>query len=127
MKTILIADDQPEVRELVEATLDIGENEFIMATNGNEAISLAREHGPDIIILDVMMPGGPDGIEVCRRLREQEEMAHAKIIMLTARGQDRDIQLGLEVGADAYLIKPFSPLELMELVDSFSEEKTRGR
>ena len=77
---------------------------------------MALASRPDVVVLDVMMPGGLDGIEVCRRIRADPHMGHTKVVMLSARGSARDIDEGRKAGADVYLIKPFSPLELIQQV-----------
>jgi two-component system, OmpR family, phosphate regulon response regulator PhoB len=118
MKTILIVDDQPEVRELVCVTLEIGPYTMLTASNGDEALAMARKHHPDLILLDVQMPGGSlDGIGVCRTLKKAPETRDITIIMLTAKGQDWDKQVGIDAGADDYFVKPFSPLHLMNKVE----------
>jgi two-component system phosphate regulon response regulator PhoB len=118
MKKILIVDDQQEVRELVSVTLEIGSHEILTASNGSEALKIARSAHPDVILLDVMMPGGPDGIEVCRRLKSDVSTQDIYIVILTAKGQDADRQRGADAGADDYFVKPFSPLELMQKIDT---------
>jgi DNA-binding response OmpR family regulator len=117
MKKILIVDDQLEVRELVEVTLNIGSYEIYKAASGESALQIAGEVRPDLIILDVTMPGGIDGYEVCRRLRSNPATRDSSIVMLTARGQEDDRQRGKEAGADDYFAKPFSPLELLNKVE----------
>lgn len=118
MKKILIVDDQPEVRELVEVTLNIGDYEIIQAENGPEALAKARTEKPDLIILDVMMPiGGLDGFEVCETLKKDPATSDIIIVMLTAKGQNFDKEKGRQVGANDYFVKPFSPLELMNKVE----------
>ena len=119
MKKILIVDDQPEVRELVSVTLEIGPYRILTAENGNQAMSVARAELPDLMLLDVQMPGGTlDGLEVCRALKSDPRTKNIHIIMLTAKGQDWDKQAGHNAGADDYFVKPFSPLELMNKVES---------
>ena len=86
--------------------------------DGEEALLLAREEAPDIVLLDWMIEGGTSGIEVCRRLRRLAETANVPIIMLTARGQEEDRVRGLETGADDYVTKPFSPRELVARVNA---------
>lgn len=117
MKTIMIVDDQMEIRELVEVTLNVGEYRMLKAKSGEEALALARLHQPDLIIMDVMMPGGMDGLQATRLLREDAATCHSKIIMLTAKGQKADIEKGLQAGADDYFVKPFSPLDLIRKVE----------
>lgn len=119
MKKILIVDDQSHIRDLVATTLDIGPYQILEASNGLEAIRLAQQEKPDLILLDVMMSEGEmDGFEVCRRLKSDEGTRGCFVVMLTARGQERDIEQGFAAGADAYFVKPFSPLELMIKVDT---------
>lgn len=117
MKKILIVDDQPEVRELVRVTLEIGPYDIYMAKNGNEAIEQAHQQQPDLILLDVMMPDGPDGLEVCRTLKSDPDTDAIYIVMLTSKGQDWDLEAGYDAGANDYFIKPFSPLELIQKVE----------
>lgn len=117
MKTILIVDDKTEVRELVEVTLRGGDYRILQAENGNQALEIARAEKPDLMLLDVMMPGGIDGFEVCERLKSDPATEGITIIMLTAKGQDVDRARGSEVKADGYYTKPFSPLELLQKVE----------
>lgn len=115
MKTILLADDEPNLRTLVHTTLEDSRYNILEAANGSDALQLARARKPDLLVLDWMMPG-ISGIDVAKQLRGNPETAHIPIIMLTARGQEKDKAQGLDAGAFAYLIKPFSPLELLEKV-----------
>jgi len=118
MKKILIVDDQLEVRELVQVTLEIGDYQILAAENGQQALEVAQAERPDIILLDIMMPGSNvDGLEVCRRLKNDPEMAHTTIVMLSAKGQESDIEAGRAAGADDYFTKPFSPIALIEKVE----------
>jgi two-component system phosphate regulon response regulator PhoB len=118
MKKILIVDDQPEVRELVDVTLRIGDYIIWQAASGDQALTLARAEHPDLILLDVMMPTSSiDGFEVCRQLKSDPLTQDINIVMLTARGQEADVEMGKTVGADDYFTKPFSPLQLMNKVE----------
>ena len=118
MKTILIVDDQPEVRELVEVTLRIGDYKILQASSGDEALALARTEQPDLMLLDVMMPNSTvDGFEVCRQLKSDPHTSTIDIVMVTARGQESDYEIGKQAGADDYVTKPFSPLQLMNKVE----------
>jgi CheY-like chemotaxis protein len=118
MKKILIVDDQLEVRELVQVTLEIGDYQILAAENGQQALEVAKAEQPDIILLDIMMPGSDvDGLEVCRRLKDDPEMADTTIVMLSAKGQESDIEAGRQAGADDYFTKPFSPIALIEKVE----------
>ena len=118
MKKILIVDDQLEVRELVQVTLEIGDYQILTAENGKEAIEVAYREHPDIILLDIMMPGSDvDGLEACRRLKSDTATEDITIVMLSAKGQDDDIEVGKAAGADDYFTKPFSPIALIEKVE----------
>ena len=117
MKKILIVDDEEKVRKLVEVTLSGSDLEVLHASSGDEALETAREAKPDVILLDIMMPGGLDGFDVCRLLREDPDTEGIYIIMLTAKGQKSDKEKGLALGADDYFIKPFSPMQLMDKID----------
>ncbi len=117
MKTILIVDDQPEVRELVEVTLRSDDYRILTEASGEAAVRTALAEHPDVIIMDVMMPGAIDGFQATERIRGDPAMAGCPIIMLTARGQQADRERGLKAGATDYLTKPFSPLELMTKIE----------
>jgi len=123
VKKILIVDDQPEVRELVEVTLSIGDYQILQASSGDEALALTRIERPDLVLLDVMMPNSSiDGFEVCRRIKSDPVLHQTVVIMVTARGQEQDLQIGKAAGADGYFTKPFSPLELMSKVEEMLGE-----
>ncbi len=115
-KKILIVDDQGELRMLVRMTLEFGDYELHEADNGVRALELVESINPDLVILDVMMPGELDGYQVCERIKQGKESGATRVLMLTARGQKMDMETGESVGADNYLVKPFSPLELIEVV-----------
>ena len=116
MKKILIVDDEERVRRLIETTLDIGDFQIFQAKDGEEALKIAQEEKPALILLDIMMPG-MDGFEVCKRLKNNSETKGSYIIMLTAKGQKQDIEKGYTVGADDYFVKPFSPMELLNKIE----------
>ena len=117
---LLIVDDNPEVRNLLRLTLSFGDYSIREATNGIDALMLIREWRPDIVLLDIMMPGEKDGLQVCREVKNDEAIKDTFIAMLTARGQKLDMQEGTNAGADAYLIKPFSPIELNKMISNFT-------
>ena len=117
MKKILIVDDQEEVRDLVEITLRSENCRIFQAENGKDAIKVAKVEKPDLIIMDIMMPGGMDGIETTRILKNDPNTKDCRVIMLTAMGQDADKETGFDAGADDYFVKPFSPLELINKVE----------
>ncbi|MDN5292822.1 MAG: two-component system, OmpR family, alkaline phosphatase synthesis response regulator PhoP [Eubacteriales bacterium] len=112
---ILVVDDEPNIVELVRFNLEREGYEVIAAGRGSEGLKAAREKKPDLIILDIMLPE-IDGYEICRLLQQDAETSHIPIIMLTARGEEVDRVLGLELGADDYITKPFSPRELVARV-----------
>ncbi|MDB6066171.1 MAG: Two component transcriptional regulator, winged helix family [Pedosphaera sp.] len=109
---ILVVDDEPDAVELIKFNLKAGGYEVITAADGEEALKKARAVLPDLIILDLMLPE-VDGLEVCKILRRDQRVAATPIIMLTAKAAEIDRVLGLELGADDYVTKPFSPRELM--------------
>ena len=119
MKKILIVDDQIEVRELVQVTLEIGDYQILSAENGQQAIDIAQAEHPDIILMDIMMPGSEvDGLEACRRLKADTATNDITIVMLSAKGQESDVDAGRIAGADDYFTKPFSPIALIEKVEA---------
>jgi two-component system, OmpR family, phosphate regulon response regulator PhoB len=113
---ILIVDDQPDLRKLVRLTLSPSNFELFEASDGLQALDQARAVKPDLVLLDVMMPGELNGYQVCATMRQEPELQHTQIILLTARGQQNDLEEGFEVGANNYLVKPFSPTQLLDLV-----------
>ncbi|MBZ5648683.1 MAG: response regulator [Acidobacteriia bacterium] len=115
MNTILIADDEESLRLLIRTTLESPEVTLLEATDGNTALEIARREQPDLIVLDWMMPG-KSGIEVAKELRADPRTAAIAIVMLTAMGQEQDRKQGLAAGVQAFLVKPFSPLELLDRV-----------
>ncbi|AZR74449.1 DNA-binding response regulator [Anoxybacter fermentans] len=112
---VLVVDDEDAIRELIVFNLKQQGFEAIEAADGLEAIRKVEEERPDLVILDLMLPK-MDGLEVCQKIRHSRELAKIPIIMLTARGEEVDRVLGLEIGADDYVTKPFSPRELMARV-----------
>jgi DNA-binding response OmpR family regulator len=112
---ILVVDDEPNILMSIEYILDMEGYEVHTARDGEEALSVAECIRPDLILLDVSMPR-KDGYEVCRILREREDMAGTKVIMLTAKGQALEKKKGIEVGADEYVTKPFSAVDLLEKI-----------
>ncbi|OMI36816.1 response regulator transcription factor [Streptomyces sparsogenes] len=114
MKRVLVVDDDPTVSEVVAGYLDRAGFAVDVAADGPTAVARASARPPDLVVLDLMLPG-MDGLEVCRRLRAAGPLP---VIMLTARGDEEDRVLGLEIGADDYVTKPFSPRELVLRVES---------
>ncbi len=119
---VLIVEDQPDIRKLITMTLEFSDYELHEAENGDDGYHKAVAFQPHVMLLDIMMPGSMDGLQVCAKLKQHASHRRTRIIMLTARGQQADIDAGKKAGADAYLIKPFSPLELMDKVERFLEE-----
>jgi len=112
--SILVVDDEPTIGEVVSRYLERAGYEARVAGDGREALRLAGDHRPDLVVLDLMLPG-MDGLEVMRRLRERDAMS---VILLTAKGETSDRVIGLRLGADDYVVKPFSPAELVARVDA---------
>ena len=111
MSTILIVDDHPDIRHLMRLLLERS-YDLIESANGSEALELVRRHKPEIVVLDVMMPGEMDGLQVLKAIKSDPDLKQTYVIMLTARGQASDIEFATNLGADVYFVKPFSPLAL---------------
>src|SRR5204863_3178807 len=114
--TVLIVDDEPNIVQLVRITLEDSRVQVLEAADGTTGLDRAVAFKPDLVLLDVDLPD-LSGLEVCRRLRQDAELAKTKIVMLTAAAQRDDIVRGLAAGADEYLTKPFSPVRLLSLVE----------
>jgi DNA-binding response OmpR family regulator len=119
---VLVADDDPRQAEVVRRYLTSEGHEALVVHDGRAALEQARRQQPDLLILDVMMPG-LDGLHVCRTLRQESDVL---VLMLTARTSEDDLLLGLELGADDYLTKPYSPRELMARVRTLLRRASRG-
>jgi two-component system phosphate regulon response regulator PhoB len=119
-KTILLVDDDPDIREIVRIVLEDQGRTIFEAGTGIEGLQIAKQELPDLIILDWMMPG-MEGIDVARALGRETETGGIPIIMLTSRDADSDFEQSREAGVFAYLVKPFSPLQLVNTVDSALE------
>ena len=109
---ILVVDDEPDILDLVQYNLSKAQYDVVGVVSGEEALAQARTTPPDLIVLDLMLPG-VDGLEVCKALKRDTRTAVIPIVILTARGEEADIVAGLELGADDYLTKPFSPRVLL--------------
>ena len=117
MTAILIADDDADIRDLVAFKLEQAGFDVTAVDNGLSALAAANEAPPDLVVLDVMMPG-LSGIDVCRALRAEASTAQLPVILLTARAQEGDVEVGFGAGADDYVVKPFSPRELVSRVEA---------
>lgn len=111
-RTALVVEDEPEIADLVKFHLQREGVDVTITRSGRRALELARQDLPDLLVLDLMLPD-LDGLEVCRRLKEHDETRSIPVVMLTARGSEADIVTGIEMGADDYVTKPFSPRVLM--------------
>lgn len=114
---VLIADDELRLRKVVSLHLKKSGIEVVEAGNGKVAVEMAEEHTPDVIVLDVMMPE-KTGLEACAELKKNDRFKGTPVILLTAMAESEDLKKGEEVGADAYLTKPFSPKELIDVIKS---------
>jgi two-component system alkaline phosphatase synthesis response regulator PhoP len=117
MTKILIAEDERDIRDLIMFTLRFAGYEVIAASNGEEAVALALQEIPDLILSDVRMPR-MNGYEVCEKIKAQEKTKHIPVIFLSAKGQDTEIQTGIDVGAAEYLLKPFAPDQLTSRIQA---------
>jgi DNA-binding response OmpR family regulator len=117
LRTLLIVDDEAGVRSLVRMTLASESYRIIEASEGSGALALAREHHPDLILLDVMLPD-ISGIDVCRELKSDATMKSTSVVMLSAKAQQADLGDAKSAGADGYFTKPFSPIALLQKVEA---------
>ena len=124
MTKILIAEDEPDIRDLIAFTLRFAGFEVVTASNGKEAVELAPAEMPDLILMDVRMPI-MTGYDACRHFKADPQLMHIPVVFLSAKGQESEIQAGLEVGAEEYLLKPFGPNELTDLVPEGELSKRR--
>ncbi len=111
-ETVLVVEDDEDILQLLSYNLETAGYEVLTSEDGYEGLNLAKQHRPSLIILDIMLPG-IDGFEVCKEIKRRAETADTPVIMLTARGEEVDRIVGLELGADDYVVKPFSPRELL--------------
>ena len=125
-RTVLVADDDEDILQLVSFRLERAGYTVVTAADGAQALAAARQHQPDLAVLDVMMPG-LNGYEVTRQLRADPATAAIPVILLTARVQEADVSRGFEAGADDYLRKPFSPQELRSRVQAILARRSSVR
>lgn len=122
---ILVVDDEEDIQELVRYNLARNGFDVTVAGTGEAAIEKARKKLPDMVLLDLMLPG-IDGLEVCNILRHDQKTSHIPIVMLTARGEEADVVAGLELGADDYITKPFSPRVLVARIKAVLRRKSEA-
>ena len=122
-QTVLVVDDDPLILRVVSTVLDLEEFEVVTARSAREALEVLGTARPHLVVCDVMMPE-MDGFELCQQIRQDPDHAKLPIILLTARDSDADRRRGSEVGGDAYLTKPFSPLELIDEIDRLLDERS---
>jgi two-component system response regulator MtrA len=120
MAKIVVADDDADIRDLVVYKLEQSGHDVVPVGDGAAAVDACRAEHPDLAVFDVMMPG-MTGIDACRELRADADLAGIPVILLTARAQETDIEQGFNVGADDYVVKPFSPRELDSRVNAVLE------
>jgi CheY-like chemotaxis protein len=120
LRTVVIADDESSMRLLVHATIESDEYRVVEAADGTEAWALVQKLRPSLVLLDVQMPG-QSGLEVLKLIKDDPTLASTRVILLTAKAQETDIESGLIAGADFYLTKPFSPLDLLTRVEEALE------
>jgi len=123
-RKVLIADDEPDIRELLHYNLAADGYEVLLAKDGDEALDKAKKNKPDLILLDVMMPK-KSGVEVCQLLRSQKQFSDTLIVMLTALSDDGSVIKGLETGADDYIGKPISPKVLLSRLQALFRRQTK--
>ena len=124
MAKILVAEDERDIRDLVAFTLRFAGYEVFTAANGEEAVSIAPDVSPDLILMDVRMPR-MTGYEACRLMKLNPELKDIPIVFLSAKGQETEIQTGLDAGAEEYLLKPFAPDQLTERVKAVLAKYSR--
>lgn len=117
-KTLMIVEDSGEVRKLLRITLGYGLYRIHETDNAAEALLLARSIRPDVMVLDVMLPGGVNGFQLCELVKRDPSLCNAFVVMVTARGSEADLEEGRRCGADAHVVKPFSPAHLIQVIES---------
>lgn len=125
MAKILIVEDEKDIRQLVIYTLQYAGYQVVAAMNGEEAVVLAQQEKPDLILMDVRMPR-MDGYQAAQMIKNDEITQHIPIVFLSAKGQESEVEHGFEVGAEDYMIKPFSPTELIDRIRSVIEDNGEG-
>ena len=119
---ILVVEDDPVVRELIEFKLSSAGHEVLLEADGEAGLATAKTQRPDLIVLDWMMPK-LTGLEVCAAIREDEAISDTSVLLLTARAQENDVEKGFAAGANDYLLKPFSPRELLSRIEALAARR----
>jgi len=114
---VLMVEDQPDIRKLIRMALEFESWQVYEAVDAPSGVELARQLVPDVILMDVMMPGAFDGLEACRRIKADPLLKNTKLIVVSAKSLASDVDAGKAAGADEYLCKPFSPLELIDTIE----------
>lgn len=125
MAKVLLIEDHVDIRRLIRISLGKG-FELQEAEDGAAGLEAARRHKPDLVVLDVMMPGEIDGLGVLDAIRADPELRHTKVVMVTAKGQASDLEEGMRRGADAYLVKPFRTSELVDCIKTLLQSRQAG-
>ncbi len=126
MYKVLIVDDQVDIRRMMSIVLG-DDYALLEAEDGISALNLVRQHKPDVVLLDIMMPGDLDGLQVLQAIRNDPEIRDTCVIMVSAKGQVTDSALGMQMGANAYFVKPFSPLQLQAAIrEQLAKMKSNG-
>lgn len=125
MTKILVAEDDKDIRELIVLSLRFSGYEVIPAPDGQQAVDLTFEEKPDLIMLDIRMPG-LTGFEALKQIKGRPEFENVPVVILSAKGQDSEIQMGLDLGANQYILKPFAPDELVTKIGQIMAETNRA-
>lgn len=121
MTSVLIVEDQLDIRKLLRMTLEFDVPEIREAETGDAGWAMAMEMRPDIVLLDVMLPGTLNGLEVCRLIKAEPSLKHTKVVMISARALSEDKDAGIAEGADVYMAKPFSAVQLIDVIYRLQE------
>lgn len=126
MHKVLVVDDQADIRRMIMIALS-GDYDLLEAEDGVTALDMVKKHKPDVVLLDVMMPGEMDGLQVLQAIRADADIKSTRVIMVSAKGQVSDYELGMQLGANAYFVKPFSPLQLLDAIGEQIAQLEAGR
>ena len=123
MAHILVAEDERDIRDLIKFSLTFAGHQVTVAANGEEAVQQAQKVNPDLIMMDVRMPK-MTGYEACREMKQIDSLKDTPVVFLSAKGQDEEVQAGIDVGAYAYILKPFSPDDLTRRINDILQSST---